>query len=164
VSIPARSASRSDAGGRGSFTGFLVSNFEFIGFIHSRAMPTPTASPTASPPIFSNYFLVRHQDLNHAGTLFGGKMMAWADELAFIAASLSFPGCTFVTKVFEKFDFIHGPGEGAIVRIDSHVISRGTSSVRVQVSGIWAVDGQPIFTTEAVMVNAHGGHSVPIPG
>ncbi len=24
------------------------------------------------PQVFSNYFLVRHQDLNHAGTLFGG--------------------------------------------------------------------------------------------
>jgi acyl-CoA hydrolase len=127
-------------------------------------MPTDPASPANSPAVYSSYFLVRHQDLNHAGTLFGGKMMAWADELAFIAASLSFPGCAFVTKVFEKFDFIHGPGEGAIVRIDAHVMSRGNSSVRVQVSGIWAVDSQLIFTTEAIMVNAHCGHSVPIPG
>ena len=118
----------------------------------------------AEPQVFSSYFLVRHQDLNHAGTLFGGKMMAWADELAFIAASLTHPGCTFVTKVFEKFDFIHGPGEGAIVRIDSRVVSKGTSSVRVEVSGFWAQDGKPIFSTQAIMVNAHGGHSVPIPG
>ena len=122
------------------------------------------ADPDTPAQVFSNYFLVRHQDLNHAGTLFGGRMMAWADELAFIAASLSYPGCTFVTKVFEQFDFIHGPGEGAIIRIDAKVLSRGNSSVRVQVSGIWAVDGAPIFTTQAVMVNAHGGHSVPIPG
>ncbi len=69
----------------------------------------------------------------------------------------------FVTKVFEKFDFIRGPGEGAIVRIDAHVISKGNSSVRVEVSGYWAVGDQQIFTTQAVMVNAHGGHSVPIP-
>jgi acyl-CoA hydrolase len=115
------------------------------------------------PQTFSNYFLVRHQDLNHAGTLFGGRMMAWADELAFIAASLTYPGCTFVTKVFEKFDFIRGPGEGSIVRIDARVLSRGTSSVRVQVSGYRTMDGEALFFTEAVMVNAHGGHSVPIP-
>jgi acyl-CoA hydrolase len=126
-------------------------------------MPNDPAPAAESPQVFSTYFLVRHQDLNHAGTLFGGKMMAWADELAYVAASLSFPGCTFVTKVFEKFDFIHGPGEGAIVRIDAYVMSRGNSSVRVKVSGIWAVDSQPIFTTEAIMVNAYGGHSVPIP-
>jgi acyl-CoA hydrolase len=144
---------------------FRISDFEFrIYYTILWAMPMESDSPAAPHPTFSNYFLVRHQDLNHAGTLFGGRMMAWADELAFIAASLSFPGCNFVTKIFEKFDFIHGPGAGAIIRIDARVLSRGTSSVRVQVSGIWAVDGQPIFTTEAVMVNAHGGHSVPIPG
>jgi acyl-CoA hydrolase len=117
----------------------------------------------APPALYSNYFLVRHKDLNHAGTLFGGAMMAWADELAYIAASLSYPGCDFVTKIFEKFDFIKGPAQGAIVRIDAQVVSKGTSSVRVQVSGVWAVSGQPIFSTYAIMVNARDGVSVPIP-
>jgi acyl-CoA hydrolase len=125
-------------------------------------MPSDPASP-ASPAIFSNYFLVRHKDLNHAGTLFGGAMMAWADELAYIAASLSYPGCDFVTKVFEQFDFIKGPGHGAIVRIDAQVVSKGNSSVRVQVSGEWAVSGQPIFSTHAIMVNVKNGASIPIP-
>jgi len=117
----------------------------------------------ADSQIFSNYFLVRNQDLNHAGTLFGGAMMAWADELAYIAASLSHPGCHFVTKVFERFDFIGGPALGDIVRIDAQVISKGRSSVRVQVSGSWAINGQPIFSTQTSMVNARDGHSVPIP-
>jgi len=107
----------------------------------------------SDPKVFSNYFLVRHRDLNHAGTLFGGTMMAWADELAYVAASLTYPGCDFVTKVFETFDFISGAAQGAIVRID----------VRVEVSGTWAVTGQPIFSTHAVMVNARNGKSAPIP-
>ncbi len=126
-------------------------------------MPIAPASTDGSRSVFSNHFLVRHQDLNHAGTLFGGRMMEWADELAYVAASLSFPGCAFVTKVFETFDFIHGPGEGAIVRINAHVVSRGNSSVRVEVSGISAADGRPIFRTQAVMVNARNGRSIPIP-
>lgn len=113
------------------------------------------------PKVFSNYFLVRHKDLNHAGTLFGGAMMAWADELAYIAASLSYPGCEFVTKIFEQFDFISGPGQGAIVRIDAQVLSKGRSSVRVHVSGAWG--GQPIFSTHTVMVNVRHGRPVPIP-
>jgi len=115
------------------------------------------------PQIFSNFFLVRNKDLTHAGTLFGGTMMAWADELAYIAASLSFPGCDFVTKVFEPFDFIGGPAQGAIVRIDARVVSKGRSSVRVQLTGFWAVHGEPIFSTYAIMVNARLGRSVPIP-
>ena len=90
-------------------------------------------------------------------------MMAWADELAYVAASLSYPECDFVTKVFETFDFIGGAERGAIVRIDAKVVSKGRSSVRVQVSGTWAVNGLPIFSTHAVMVNAKDGKSVPIP-
>ncbi len=115
------------------------------------------------PRVFSNHFLVRQQDLNHGGTLFGGRMMAWADELAFIAASLTYPGCSFVTKVFEKFDFIRGPAAGSIVRIDARVLSKGSSSVRVEVSGFSAADGKAIFSTHAVMVNAREGRAVAIP-
>jgi acyl-CoA hydrolase len=57
---------------------------------------------------FSKNFVVRPQNLNHAGTLFGGVMMAMADEMAFIAATLSYPSCTFVTKVFKEFNFVTG--------------------------------------------------------
>jgi len=84
--------------------------------------------------IYSKHFLVRPQDLNHAGTLFGGVMMAHADEMAFIAATLTFPGCTFVTKVFHEFDFISGPLEGEIVKIEAAVLEKGRSSVRVSVT------------------------------
>ena len=98
-----------------------------------------------TPTVYSSYFLVRHKDLTHAGTLFGGAMMAWADELAYIAASLSYPGCEFVTKIFEQFDFIRGPAQGSIVRIDAQVLSKGTSSVRVKLTGTWAPNGQAIF-------------------
>jgi acyl-CoA hydrolase len=127
-------------------------------------MPSEQSLPTVSADgVYSNYFLVSHKDLNHSGTLFGGTMMAWADELAYVAASLTYPRCDFVTKVFETFDFIGGAERGAIVRIDARVVSKGRSSVRVQVSGSWAVNGLPIFSTHAVMVNAKDGRAVAIP-
>lgn len=112
---------------------------------------------------FSKYFLVRMQDLNHAGTLFGGVMMSLADEMAFVAATLTYPGCTFVTKVFSEFNFISGSREGEIIRIESEVLSTGTSSVRVAVRAHSAVSGTKIFETEAVLVNARNGKSIPIP-
>jgi uncharacterized protein (TIGR00369 family) len=112
--------------------------------------------------IFSKYLLVRPQDLNHAGTLFGGVMMSLADEMAFIAATLSFPGCTFVTKVFCEFNFISSVREGDIVRIEAEVISRGRSSLRVSVRASNAATGSEIFQTEAVLVNARNGRSIPI--
>jgi acyl-CoA hydrolase len=112
---------------------------------------------------FSKYFLVRMQDLNHAGTLFGGVMMSLADEMAFVAATLSYPGCTFVTKVFSEFNFISGAREGEIIKIESEVLSIGTSSVRVGVRATNAVTGREIFETEGVLVNALHGKSIPIP-
>ncbi len=112
---------------------------------------------------YSKYMLVRPQDLNHAGTLFGGVMMSLADEMAFIAATLTFPGCTFVTKLFREFDFISGPIEGEIVVVEALVLERGRSSARVAVKASNAATGRQIFQTEAVLVNAKGGISIPIP-
>src|SRR5258708_27676051 len=106
---------------------------------------------------FSKYFVVRPQDLNHAGTLFGGVMMAFADEMAFIAASLTHPGCTFVTKVFCEFNFISGSVEGDILRIEAEVLAKGRTSLRVAVRASNAISHRKIFETEAVLVNARGG-------
>lgn len=116
------------------------------------------------PQPYSKYFLVRSQDLNHAGTLFGGAMMALADEMAFIAATLTYPGCTFVTKLFKEFDFISGSVEGEIVKIEAQVLRTGRTSVTVAVHATNAVTGREIFQTEAVLVNARQGKSAPIPG
>jgi len=90
-------------------------------------------------------------------------MMALADEMAFIAATLSYPCCTFVTKVFHEFDFISGPVEGEIVIIEAEILGKGRSSIHVSVRASNAVTKRDIFKTEAVLVNAKDGKSVPIP-
>src|SRR5207302_6824870 len=104
--------------------------------------------------VFTKHFVVRPQDLNHAGTLFGGVMMAMADEMAFIAATLTFPGCTFVTKVFKEFNFVTGSVEGDIINIEAEVLKKGTTSVTVSVKASHAITRQQIFHTEAILVNA----------
>jgi acyl-CoA hydrolase len=115
------------------------------------------------PRTFSKYFLVRPHDLNHAGTLFGGVMMSLADEMAFVAATLTYPGCTFVTKVFREFNFIRGSAEGDIIEIQAEVIERGRTSVRVAVRARSSISEIEIFETESVLVNARNGQSLPIP-
>ena len=112
---------------------------------------------------FTKHFVVRPQNLNHAGTLFGGTLMAHADELAYVAATLTFPGCTFVTKVFCEFNFVSGAVEGDIIRTEAEVLSKGRSSVKVAVKALNAITAQEIFHTEAVLVNARNGKSIPIP-
>ena len=70
-----------------------------------------------SHPAHQKTILIRPEYLNHAGTVFGGYLMMWADELAFTAASLTFPDATFVTRLFERFDFTSPVRNGDIIKI-----------------------------------------------
>ena len=88
--------------------------------------------------------------------------MAWADEMAFIAATLTYPHCTFVTKVFREFNFISGTKDGDIIQIEAKVLNKGNTSVIVAVTANNAITGREIFQTTAVMVNAREGKSIPI--
>jgi len=99
---------------------------------------------------FSKYFVVRPLDLNHGGTLFGGVMMSLADEMAYVAATLTYPGCTFVTKVFHEFNFIGGAVDGEIVEIESEILKTGRSSVTIAIMAMNAVTKQEIFHTEKI--------------
>ena len=44
-----------------------------------------------------NHKLVLPQYLNHYGFLFGGHLLKWVDEYAYIAASMEYPDCDFVS-------------------------------------------------------------------
>ena len=44
-----------------------------------------------------NHRLVLPEHLNHYGFLFGGHLLKWVDEFAYIAATIEYPGYNFVT-------------------------------------------------------------------
>lgn len=104
--------------------------------------------------------LIRPEFLNHGGTLFGGYMMQWADDMAYNAASLAFPSANFVTKLFGQFDFKAPVCGGDIIKIYSNVESRGTTSCKIQVWAINARTQVEVFRTFAVMVNVRDGRKV----
>ena len=72
--------------------------------------------------------LIRLEFLNHFGTLFGGHMMQWADDMAYNAASLAFPHARFVTRCFGEFNFTSPVQLGDIIKIYSQMESVGTTS------------------------------------
>ena len=43
-----------------------------------------------------NHRLVLPEHLNHYGFLFGGHLLKWVDEFAYIAATIEYPNFTFV--------------------------------------------------------------------
>lgn len=114
-------------------------------------------------PRHEKMLLVRPEFLNHGGTLFGGYLMQWADDMAYIAASLAYPEATFVTKLFGPFDFKSPARAGDILRILSQVESTGTTSCRVPVWAMNVRSGEEIFRTFAVMVNVQEGRKAPLP-
>ena len=53
----------------------------------------------------NNYAIVRQEHLNHYGFLFGGALLQWVDEYAWLVASLDFPGCPLVTVGMDQISF-----------------------------------------------------------
>lgn len=77
-----------------------------------------------------NYKLVLPEHLNHYGYLFGGNLLKWIDEYAWIAASLEHPGCKFVTIGMDGVEFRKSVRNGAILRFDVRKSKQGNTSVQ----------------------------------
>lgn len=96
-------------------------------------------------------------DLNHYGSLFGGRMLAWVDEAAWIAASTQFPHCQFVTIGMDKVEFRRGAGDGTILKINCTLVKKGNSSVTYQVAVTDAKSTPeiPVFQTKVTFVSVN---------
>ncbi len=106
-----------------------------------------------------NHVIVRPEYLNHHGHLFGGVLLKWVDELAWIAASLEFPGCTMVTLAMDRIEFRHTVRCGAILRIEVRHAQTGTTSaaytVRVFADEPGAAEERDVFETTVTLVRVN---------
>lgn len=127
----------------------------------------PIRPPSPGTPALARHektLLIRSEFLNHYGTLFGGYMMQWADDMAYNAASLAFPDAHFVTKLFGQFDFTTPVRSGDIIKIFSEVERVGTTSCQIKVWAVNARTEEDVFRTFAVMVNVRDGSATAIRG
>lgn len=98
--------------------------------------------------------LVLPGDLNHFGFLFGGRLLAWIDEASWIAASLDYPHCQFVTVAMDTVEFHHSVRDGTILRISCALDREGTTSATYAVTVIDEKAGAaPIFSTRVTFVS-----------
>jgi acyl-CoA hydrolase len=98
--------------------------------------------------------LVLPADLNQYGFLFGGRLLAWIDEASWIAASLEYPHCQFVTVAMDQVEFHHSVRQGTILRINCIHVRKGTTSVKYAVEVIDESAGpHPIFSTHVTFVS-----------
>ncbi|KAB2641298.1 MAG: acyl-CoA thioesterase [Verrucomicrobia bacterium] len=108
--------------------------------------------------------LVLPGDLNHYGFLFGGRLLAWVDEASWIAASLDYPQCQFVTVAMATVEFHHSVREGSILSIDCQSTRAGTTSVTYAVT-VWdrRTRPDPIFSTAVTFVRVDAaGRKLPL--
>lgn len=103
-----------------------------------------------------NFRLVLREHLNQYGYLFGGHMLLWVDEISWIAASLEYPGCRFVTIGMDRVEFRRPVHEGAILRFAVERASVGRTSVRYTVNvfsdDIASGREERVFSTQVTFV------------
>ena len=79
-----------------------------------------------------NHKLVLPEHLSHYGYLFGGNLLKWVDEYAWIAATLDHPGCKFVTIGMDRVEFRKSVRQGTILRFDIQAYRLGNTSMQYQ--------------------------------
>jgi acyl-CoA hydrolase len=115
------------------------------------------------------YKLVMPEHLNHFGYLFGGYMLKWVDEIAWMAATLDYPNHTFVTIGMDKVEFRQSVRQGTILRFSTGQVHVGRTSVRYVVdvsdgSSIASPENS-IFATNVTLVRVDAsGQKIPLQG
>ena len=77
----------------------------------------------------TSYKLVMPMDMNHYGFLFGGKMLMWIDEVAWMAVSNDYPGFRFVTVGMSEVTFRKSVHPKYVLRFTTERQRVGTTSV-----------------------------------
>ena len=76
--------------------------------------------------------LIKPQDLNAHGTLFGGAVLAWIDEEAAIYVICQLGKGNIATKFMSEIDFVSSAKLGDIIEIGMETVSLGTTSITVR--------------------------------
>lgn len=79
--------------------------------------------------IYRTRKIVKYEDLNPRGSLFGGQLLKWIDEEASVYAICQIGDRMVVTKAMSKIDFRTSPKLGDIVEIGMDLVKVGTTSI-----------------------------------
>ena len=100
--------------------------------------------------------LVLPEFLNDQGFLFGGNLLKWVAESAYITASLEFPGNRLVTVSLSEVNFKHPIQPGELLCFDVQLIRKGNTSVTYEIDVLGeklAGTDEPLFVTKITFVN-----------
>ena len=72
--------------------------------------------------------MIAHKDLNSNGTLFGGRVLDWIDEEAYIYCSCQLDNDRVVTRSMSNIDFLASAIRGDIIEIGMETVKLGHTS------------------------------------
>ena len=113
--------------------------------------------------------LVQPEHMNDQGSLFGGYLLKWIDEFAYITACIEHPGNRFVTIGLDQVEFKHPIGLGEILRFSVSRTRRGRTSVEYLVEVFGEKEAHSaeaaLFGTKITFVNVDSsGCKAPLEG
>jgi acyl-CoA hydrolase len=110
----------------------------------------------------TSYKLVMPGQTNQYGFLFGGNLLKWVDEIAWMTVSMDYPSLRFVTIGMNSVEFRKSAHSGSILRFDVVASKMGRTSITYTVTVHKRESGtdldENMFRTEItfVCVNASG--------
>ena len=76
--------------------------------------------------------MVAARDLNSNGALFGGRVLEWIDEEAFIFAACQLESESVVTRSISTVEFIASARQGDVVEIGMEAVAFGRTSITLR--------------------------------
>ncbi len=81
---------------------------------------------------FHSRKLIKPQDLNAHGTLFGGTVLSWVDEEAAIFVSCQLGKGNIVTKYMSEINFVNSAKLGEVIEIGMETVKFGRTSITLK--------------------------------
>lgn len=96
--------------------------------------------------------LIKPQDLNAHGTLFGGTVLSWIDEEAaiFVLCQLG-KGNNIVTKYMSEINFVHSAKLGEVIEIGMETVKFGTTSITIKCEVRTKFEKNTIITIDEIV-------------
>ncbi len=95
--------------------------------------------------------LVKPEDLNAHGTLFGGSVLAWVDEEAAIYVICQLGKSNIATKFMSEIDFVHSAKLGDIIEIGMETVAFGRTSITVKCEVRQKFTRKPIIRIDKIV-------------
>lgn len=76
--------------------------------------------------------MIAARDLNSNGSLFGGRVLGWIDEEAFIYASCQLESESIVTRTMSEINFVATGRQGDVIEIGMETVNFGRTSVTLR--------------------------------